>query len=65
MKRLGHLCVCWLVLASAANSAELPQFVVPGHEREMLLLGDLFALHHDRAFTDCTLWDPWLPHATL
>ena len=31
----------------------------------MKTLNELHALHHDAAFTDCTLWDGWLPMATL
>lgn len=55
-----------LLLSSCAiHSAELPQFVVPGHEAEMQSLNELHALHHGAAFTACTLWDTWLPHATL
>jgi hypothetical protein len=65
MIRARHICLCWLLSAGIATSAEFPQFVVPGYEREMTLLGDLFALHYERAFTHCTLWDAWLPHATL
>jgi hypothetical protein len=42
-----------------------PRFLVPGHEAEMEALNDLHALHHEGAFTTCTLWDSWLPHATL
>lgn len=37
---------------------------MPGHEREMRALRDLFALHHSPR-TNCTLWDRWLPMATL
>jgi len=47
------------------HGEDLPQFIVPGHEPEMAALNELHALHHDRAFTDCTLWDAWLPMATL
>lgn len=53
------------VPAMADTAAALPQFIVPGHEAEMAPLNELHALHHDRAFTDCTLWDGWLPQATL
>ena len=51
--------------ASSLDAADLPQFIVPGHEAEMKSLNELHALHHDGAFTDCTLWDAWLPRATL
>jgi hypothetical protein len=44
---------------------DLPQFRVPGFEEDMRAVNELHALHHDRAFTDCTLWDAWLPMATL
>lgn len=47
-----------------ASESDLPQFIVPGHEREMRLLGDLFELHHSPRI-DCTLWDAWLPMSTL
>ena len=52
------------VAASTLDAADLPQFIVPGHEAEMKSLNELHALHHDGAFTDCTLWDAWLPRAT-
>jgi hypothetical protein len=54
-----------LILSGASASGEVPQFVVPGFEPEMRALNDLHALHRERAFTNCTLWDAWLPHATL
>jgi len=31
----------------------------------MQALNELHALHHPHAFTSCTLWDTWLPLATL
>ena len=31
----------------------------------MKLLDEFHAFHHVRASSDCTLWDGWLPHATL
>lgn len=60
-----------LLLASVAcavlplHAEELPRFLVPGHEQAMQALNELHALHHDAAFADCTLWDGWLPQATL
>ena len=54
-----------LLPAMALQAAELPLFTVPGHEAEMKALHELHSLHHDAAFTDCTLWDAWLPMATL
>ncbi len=42
-----------------------PVFTVPGFEADMQALNELHALHQRSAFTNCTLWDIWLPHATL
>ena len=50
---------------AAATADEFPRFIVPGHERSMALLDDLHRQHHATASSDCTLWDAWLPHATL
>jgi hypothetical protein len=60
-----NLAVLLLAPLAALHAAELPQFFVPGHEANMKTLNELHALHHDDAFTDCTLWDGWLPMATL
>lgn len=48
-----------------AQRVDFPQFIVPGQEGPMARLQELFRLHHPDAFTNCTLWDSWLPHATL
>lgn len=40
-------------------------WMVPGLEAEMTSLAEMHRLHLPRARTQCTLWDPWLPHATL
>ncbi|HMO37518.1 MAG TPA: hypothetical protein PKA06_15875, partial [Gemmatales bacterium] len=42
-----------------------PRYRVPGFDTEMQLLEQLHRLHHPGAFTNCTLWDRWLPHAAL
>lgn len=68
-KALGLL-ICSLLWFSNASlvsgqAAELPKFNVPGHEVQTEAINELHALHHKAAFSDCTLWDPWLPHATL
>lgn len=60
-----RLILATLMLGSVACAAELPQFNVPGFEEDMRALDDLHALHHEAAFTPCTLWDAWLPMATL
>lgn len=63
-------CIVGSSLAYSADfpgtqASDFPQFVVPGQEAVMTRVQELFRLHHGRAFTACTLWDAWLPHATL
>lgn len=62
---LGGLLLAAATPVTAADDSGLPRFSVPGFEREMAALNELHALHHEGAFTPCTLWDAWLPMATL
>jgi len=57
----------WASGVSLASAQELylPRFTVPDHDSQSDAINELHALHHGAAFSDCTLWDPWLPHATL
>ncbi|MHB8900777.1 MAG: glucosidase family protein, partial [Thermoguttaceae bacterium] len=55
---------CLGLAADGPVPAEFPDFRVPGHEREMTRLRELFYLHHSPA-TTCTLWDGWLPMSVL
>jgi len=50
--------------AGCLSAQQLPAFVVPGHQRQMQTMGELFQLHHSPR-TSCTLWDGWLPMSTL
>ena len=60
------LALIWLgPPGTLAAADDFPRFVVPGHEAAMTLLDEFHAFHHARASSDCTLWDGWLPHATL
>lgn len=52
-------------LATVQAQTPLPKFVVPGFENEMQALERLHQLHHDAAFSNCTLWDGWLPMSTM
>jgi hypothetical protein len=54
-----------LFASFALHAADLPLFIVPGYEEDMRALNELHALHHEAAFSACTLWDGWLPMATL
>jgi hypothetical protein len=42
-----------------------PRFVVPGHEPAMQSLRNLYWLHYQHNGPMATLWDEWLPPATL
>jgi len=56
------------LLARAVQSAppeDFPRFQVPGSEKEMATLRDLFWLHYPGAGPKATLWDEWLPDASL
>lgn len=67
MKPLTVLLSCF-VLAGAAFSAppeDFPRYTVPGHEKEMATLRELFWLHYPGSGPKATLWDEWLPDASL
>ena len=49
----------------AAPPEDFPRFTVPGHEREMSTLRELFWLHYPGAGPKIPLWDEWLPDASL
>ena len=63
--RAALLVTALLPVGRATAADEFPHFLVPGEERALALLDELHAHHHARASSDCTLWDGWLPHATL
>ncbi len=56
----------WTQQTTAEEKANyvLPEFIVPGQEKQMASLQDLFARHHS-PHTQCTLWDAWLPMSIL
>ena len=67
MKQLIVLLVS-VVLARAVIAAppeDFPRYAVPGHEKEMATLRDLFWLHYPGSGPKATLWDEWLPDASL
>jgi hypothetical protein len=69
MKPTYHLIASILIafpsFLRTLSTADFPEFIVPGYDIEMQALNDLHQLHHDAAFSNCTLWDPWLPMSTL
>ncbi len=52
-------------LTAAPPPDDFPSFEVPGHEKEMATLRDLFWLHYPGAGPKATLWDEWLPDGSL
>src|ERR1035437_3244384 len=61
-------CLTLLATAGAASASppdDFPRFQVPGHEQEMETVRDLFWLHYPSAGPKATLWDEWLPDASL
>ncbi len=64
MSFLSGLCLA-AISAAAAIPDDFPQFQVPGHEKEMATVRELFWLHYPGAGPKATLWDEWLPDASL
>jgi hypothetical protein len=59
-----------LAMSCVARGAEdipetFPAFEVPGHEGEMKLVREMFWHHYNGNGPQATLWDHWLPEATL
>jgi hypothetical protein len=50
---------------TAAVPDDFPRFIVPGQEREMALLRELFWQHYQGAGPLIPLWDAWMPMSTL
>jgi len=46
-------------------NTQFPKFIVPGFEKEMNTLRDLFILHYPGSGPKATLWDPWLAFSSL
>jgi len=44
---------------------DFPQFIVPGHEKQMQSVRRLFWLHYQPAGPLIPLWDEWMPKSTL
>lgn len=51
--------------ANAAPPEDFPRYQVPGYEKEMASLRELFWLHYPGSGPKATLWDEWLPDASL
>jgi hypothetical protein len=71
MRQAPYLLVILLSLAPILSAGagpmpqDFPDFRVPGHEREMQSLRQLYWLHDEPAGPLIPLWDEWMPHATL
>src|SRR5688500_15798528 len=51
--------------AQTTTPSDFPAFRVPEHEADMKSLRALYWLHYENARPLVTLWDEWMPHATL
>ncbi len=69
MKRIVVTFVMLAAMTLPTLAAEIPvgfpQFVVPGHEKEMESIRALFWHHFEPAGPQIPLWDEWLPMSTL
>lgn len=70
MKNLGAMLLAvalgWANPARGGEApSDFPRFSVPGREAEMGLLRALFHLHYQPARPLATLWDGWIPKASL
>lgn len=75
-RSMPHFAMTCIALAAAWSGAAahgqdvkespnaFPQFVVPGHERDMAALNELYALHYQTRRLS-TLWLQWMPMSTL
>ena len=56
----------WGVLALPATIPEnFPEFIVPGSEKEMATVKELFMHHFPNSHNEMPLWDCWLPMSVL
>lgn len=67
MQRTTFAFGLWLaaINVAAAPPDDFPRFQVPGHEKEMDTVRELFWLHYPGSGPKATLWDEWLPDASL
>ncbi|MCX6374836.1 MAG: hypothetical protein NTU88_02135, partial [Armatimonadetes bacterium] len=51
--------------ASMSIPSDFPRFEVPGFEKQMKSVRELYMLHYPGSGPKATLWDPWLPTPSL
>ncbi|MCF7669467.1 MAG: hypothetical protein K9N48_06805 [Verrucomicrobia bacterium] len=57
--------ICVISAEDKDAPAGFPEFVVPGHDRQMETLQRLYLLHYPGAGPKSTLWDQWLTSPSL
>jgi hypothetical protein len=65
---IAQTCLTLLATLGAAWGSppdDFPRFQVPGHEKEMETVRELFWLHYPGAGPKATLWDEWLAVLTM
>lgn len=65
LRNLLVVIVSFCLLLPSVLYGQVQPYVLEGNKRESQLLNQMHELHLPRAFSTCTLWDGWLPHATL
>jgi len=70
-RQIAFVAIAFLIGATARAAQKIdvpddfPRFIVPGHGQEMDSLRQMFWLHYEHNGPQSTLWDQWIPMATL
>jgi len=57
--------MAWKDLVSSDIPKQFPRFIVPGQEKNMALLRDIFHLHYGTGDVGSALWYGWIPEASI
>src|SRR5437870_4262297 len=62
---LAALLICPTTAIASPIPDDFPRFIVPGNQKEMDSLRELFWMHYQRPGPFATIWDQWIPEAVL
>jgi len=57
--------MAWKDLVSSDIPKSFPRFIVPGEEKRMALLRDIFHLHYATGDVGSALWHAWIPDSSI
>ncbi|RLA58946.1 MAG: hypothetical protein DRQ89_14755, partial [Epsilonproteobacteria bacterium] len=57
--------MAWKDLVSSDIPKQFPRFIVPGQEKKMALLRDIFHLHYATGDVGSALWYAWIPDSSI